>query len=143
MAIILIRIKSNCGFLKLYISYLHWLALKCVSIFCISVILSTPNHDFVPNESVSVSIKVRFGTQKVRFGIHESPFRSVPVRSSPFRYPLKSVSVPRKSVSVSTKVRFGPFRSVSVSTKVRYQKVRFGIHESPFRSVPVRFGPFR
>ena len=74
---------------------------------------------------------------------------------SPFRYPLKSVSVPRKSVLVSTKVRFGPFRSVSVrsgpfrsvpvSTKVRFgtQKVRSGIHESPFRSVPVRSGPSR
>ena len=123
--------KSNRVFLKLYISYLRWLALKFVSIFCISVILSTPNHDFVPKESVSVSTKVRFGTQKVRFGtqkvrfgIHESPFRSVPfrfvqfrsvpVRLGQFRYPLKSVSVPRKSVSVSLKVRFGPFRTVSV-----------------------------
>ena len=130
--------KSNCVFFKLYISYLHWLALKFVSIFCISVILSTPNHDFVPKEPVSVTTKVRFGTQKVcfgtqkiRFGIQESPFRSD--------------SVPRKSVSVSRKVRFGPSRSVSVSTKVRFgtQKVRFGIHKSPFRSVPVRFGPFR
>ena len=118
--LILLRIKSNCVFLKLYISYLHWLALKFVSIFCISVILSTLNHDFVPKESVSVSTQVRFGTQKVRFGIHESPFRSVPVRSDPSR-----------SVSVSTKVRFG------------IQKVRFGIHESPFRSVPVRLGKFR
>ena len=146
--LILLRMKSNCVFLKLYISYLHWLALKFVSIFCISIILSTPNHDFVPKEPVSVTTKVRFGTQKVcfgtqkvRFGIEESPFRSV--------------SVPRKSVSVSRKVRFGPFRSVSVrsgpsrsvsvSTKVRFgtQKVRFGIHKSPFRSVPVRFGPFR
>ena len=130
--------KSKCVFLKLYISYLHWLALKFVSIFCISVILSTLNHDFVPKESVSVSTKVRFGTQKVRFGtqkvrfgtqkvrfgIHESPFRSVPVRLGQFRYPLKSVSVPRKSVSVSTKVCSGPFKSVPV---------RLG----PFRSVPV------
>ena len=124
-------------FLKLYISYVQWLALKFVSIFYISVILSTPNHDFVPKESVSVSTEVRFGTQKVRFGIHESPFRSVPVRFGPFRsvpvrfgqfrYPLKSVSVPRKSVSVSTKVRFGPFRSVSVRS-------------GPSRSVSVRSG---
>ena len=87
--LILLRIKSNCVFIKLYISYLHWLALKFVSIFCISVILSTPNHDFVPKEFVSVSTKVRFGTQRVRFGIHISPFRSVPVRFGPFR----SVSV--------------------------------------------------
>ena len=42
---------------------------------------------------------------------------------SPIRYSQKSVSVPE--------VRFGT------------QRVRFGIHESPFRSVPVHFGPFR
>ena len=116
-----IRMKSNCIFLKLYISYLHWLALKFVSIFCISVILSTPNHDFVPKEPVSVSTKVRFGTQKVCFGTQ------------------KSVSVSREVRFGTQKVRSGPFRSDSVSTKVRFgtQKVRFGIHKSPFRSVPV------
>ena len=127
MAIILIRINSNCVFSQT----LHILPALVGTKVCIYISyfchFKHPNHDFVPKESVSVSIKVRFGTQKVRFGIHESPFRSVPVRFGPFRYPLKSISVPRKSVSVSTKVRFGPFRSVPV---------RFG----PFRSVSVRSG---
>ena len=128
--------------------YLHCLAQKFVSIFCISVYFNTPIYDSVPTESVSVFTKVRFG-----------PFWSVSV-------PRESVSVLRESVSVSTKVRFGPFRSVLVrfgSQRVRFgpQRVRFGIHESPFRfpespfrysespfryprkSVSVRSGPFR
>ena len=120
--------KSNCVFLQLYISYLHWLALKFVSIFCISVILSTPNHDFVLKELVSVTTKVRFGTQKVcfgtqkvRFGIQESPFRSV--------------SVPRKSVSVSRKVRSGPFRYPE--SPFLYPGKSVSVRSGPFRSVPV------
>ena len=120
---------------------MHWLALKFVSIVCISVILSTPNHDYVPKGSVSVSTKVKFGTQKVRFGIHESPFRSVSVRSGPSR-----------SVLVSTKVRFGihesPFRSVPVRPgpfwyPLKSVSVSSKVRSGPFRSVPVRLGPFR
>ena len=77
---------------------------------------------------------------KVCFG----PFRSVSVRSGPFRFPespFRYSESPFRYSRKSVSVLCGPFRF----QRVRFgtQRVRFGIHESPFRSVPVRFGPFR
>ena len=91
-----------------------------VSIFCISVYFNIPNYDSLPQESISVFTKVRFG-----------PFRSVSV-------PRESISVLKEAVSVSTKVRFGPFRSVSV-----LREAVSVLKESVSASTKVRFGPFR
>ena len=80
---------------------------------------------------VTITLHIVFALPGTEVCIYFFVFLSILTSQLKILYPQRPFRYSQKSVSV----RFG-------TQRVRFgtQRVRFGIHESPFRSVPVRFG---